>query len=127
MLAGLSASDQICASAAAGSRPLVLVVSDVRLMREGIARLLIDDGRMHLAAAVDAEEAVAHLRSNTPDVVLLDAAVVARPAVMARIREVALSSKLVVFALSDEDDKVLACVQAGISGFVSREGSSQDL
>jgi two-component system, NarL family, nitrate/nitrite response regulator NarL len=70
---------------------------------------------------------VAHVAEAPPDVVLLD---VAMPESLETVRALAAAPtpvKTVVFAVSDSDADLLACAEAGVAGYVPRDGSLQDL
>jgi DNA-binding NarL/FixJ family response regulator len=62
-----------------------------------------------------------------PDVLLLD---VARPNSLDScrpLRRVLPDVKIVAFAVAEVDREVIACAEAGVSSFVSKRGSAQDL
>jgi two-component system nitrate/nitrite response regulator NarL len=106
----------------------VVIVAEIRLYREGIARCLgevegidvvgsvaswsdvgrlIDQSRPHvLLADMDMPESLPAVRSMTSD----------RPAV-----------KVVALAVSEMDDVVIGCAEAGVSGYVTRDQSLADL
>ncbi|MGO9235340.1 MAG: LuxR C-terminal-related transcriptional regulator [Methylocella sp.] len=62
-----------------------------------------------------------------PDVVLLDASLVDAFALPRRMREIAPTLKIVAFAISEIDHEVIAWAEAGISAYVVREGSAEDI
>lgn len=107
----------------------VLVVADVRLHRDGIARFLTDhDGVAIAATAASTEEAAAQLTTATgPDVVLLDAATYERMAVIRLLARHAPDIPIVVIGLLEAEEEVIACIEAGIAGYVLRDDSLEDL
>lgn len=106
----------------------VLIVSDIRLYREGLAEVLARDGRLDIAGMIStAEEAISYLEELAPDAVLLDKDV---PAAFDLIRMVAnlnSNTKVVALGLSETRREVLAFAEAGVAAYVCREASVEDL
>ena len=104
----------------------VLIVSDIRLYRDGLVEILRECDRIRVVGAVsngrDTLPAVAELE---PEVVLLDMAL---PENLATVSAVARTVPDVnVVALGVPEQEVIACAEAGISGFVPRDGSVDDV
>jgi DNA-binding NarL/FixJ family response regulator len=105
------------------AQPRVLVVSDVFLYREGLAASLARTGAKVVGAACAAQ---AEDAAEEAEVVVLDASIdgalrLAR-ALGARGRR-----KVIGFGIGDADEEVLACAEAGLSGFVPREAGAESL
>lgn len=106
----------------------VLVVSDVRLYREGLSRLLAATGRVEVAAAVaDVPEAVQSVRSLAPQVVVMHVVSHAGPAAVRQLAVEVTDAKIVVLALREVSAEIISYVRAGASGYLSLEGSTDDL
>jgi two-component system, NarL family, nitrate/nitrite response regulator NarL len=107
--------------------PRVLIVSDVRLYREGLATTLAGLGGLSIVGGIAGPDlTLACLSQFLPDVVLLDMALpgcLGLPAALCAEDPV----KFVAFAVSEVDDEVLACAEAGISGYVGKDGTTDDL
>ena len=71
--------------------------------------------------------ASAQLADLQPDVVLLDVGSRGGLDMPPHFREVMPDVKIVAIAVNDVEQEVLACAEAGVSGFVSRNGSIQDV
>jgi two-component system nitrate/nitrite response regulator NarL len=106
----------------------VFVVAEIRLYREGLARLL---GRRQNIEVVgmasgwdEASEQVGRLR---PDVVLLDMTEPQSFAAVRQTRTILPSARIVALAVRDGEDEVLACAEAGVSGYVTRQDSLETL
>jgi DNA-binding NarL/FixJ family response regulator len=67
---------------------------------------------------------IANLR---PDVVLLDITSQLALEVIRRIRDEWLSTRIVVLGVDGDEDQIVALAEAGIAGFVPRDGSMGDL
>lgn len=106
----------------------VLVVSDVRLYRDAVAEILERRSEFEVAA-VDSQpdRALGAVRAFRPALVLLD---VVAPDALATARAIALGDGAVdtiALTVPDAEAEILACAEAGVSGYVSREGSVDDL
>jgi two-component system, NarL family, nitrate/nitrite response regulator NarL len=106
----------------------MLVVSPVRLLRDGLASLLQRRfGASSRCTAAGAESAVVALRELAPTLVLLDIGtddgLAVAHALTAADREV----RILGFAARVHDHDLLEYARAGISGFVPREASTREL
>lgn len=114
------------AAAPAWTRPRIFILSDVRLYREGLALLLSGIESLELVGAGPSSTGLAALVDRHTHVVLLDAALLIR---QEWVRRVCANDgiKVVVFALSDVDQDVITCAEAGIAAYVERDGTAEEL
>jgi len=106
----------------------VVVVTDIRLYREGLGQILGRNGTIEVAAtAASREEALARVTEVQPDIVLLDMGMRDGIATVRALREAAAQVKLVALAVSEVDQDVLACAEAGVDGYVARDASLPQL
>jgi two-component system nitrate/nitrite response regulator NarL len=106
----------------------VLVVAGVRIYREGLADILSREHRVSVVATgEDVEDGLAKIAALRPDVALLDLDVPEICAVVEAARAAAPEVKVVALGMLEEDDSVIACVEAGVAGYVPRDGSVDDL
>jgi DNA-binding NarL/FixJ family response regulator len=103
-----------------------LVAASVRLYRDGISHgLQRSSGVRVVGTAGDAREVLAAVEQSAPHVVLLD---VSMPGALQLVHDVRHAVKAVVFAVDeDHEDTVMACVEAGVAGWVGRDGSLDHL
>jgi two-component system nitrate/nitrite response regulator NarL len=109
------------------SRPRLFVLSNVRLFRDGLFLALSHQPSVIVMGSSDLSASPTDIAKFHPDVMLLD---VARPGnleLSLPFREILPSAKIVAFAVADTDEDIIACAEAGISGYVSRTGSVEDL
>ncbi|NIJ18795.1 DNA-binding NarL/FixJ family response regulator [Sphingomonas naasensis] len=104
----------------------VLVVSDVLLYREGVARGLAQLGRMAIVAALSGTEAIGRLESLAVDAILLDASIPEALIVARRLRALRPELPVVGFGIGSAATSV-ACAEAGLIGFVGRDGTLAEL
>jgi two-component system, NarL family, nitrate/nitrite response regulator NarL len=116
------------AAGGARTKPAVFVLSDVRLYREGLSWSLIREGSLAVAGAAPPSPATfACLKALAPEAVILDITM-AESLQLARSLRVELPrTKLVAFAVGSVDCELVAGAMAGISGYVHRDGSVEDL
>lgn len=127
LFGGESGDSAVAAEGSSGSLQ-ALVVSDLRLFREGLAEMLVRDERVGTVGVPrSVKEALVFVQSSVPDVVLLD---MGMPGSQEFARTVSASPgnvKIVALGVSERRQDVVACAEAGISGYVSRESSLEDL
>jgi two-component system, NarL family, nitrate/nitrite response regulator NarL len=106
----------------------VFIVSELRVYGEGLADAL---GRYPqislLGAATEMPSAVRAIRACRPDVVLIDIGVEGGVAAVRGIRAAAPNADLVAMAVPEAAADIMEYAEAGISGYVTRNGSLQDL
>jgi two-component system nitrate/nitrite response regulator NarL len=106
----------------------ILVVDDTGLTREGLARIL--EAQPWVAAvetAADGETALHHVAGFAPDVVLVHMATVGGVDIVAAVVAAAPDAVVVAIGASEREDEVIACAEAGVSGYLVRNGSLADL
>jgi two-component system, NarL family, nitrate/nitrite response regulator NarL len=103
----------------------VMIMSEVRLYREGLAHVLAAQPQLNIVEAA-ANDVFASLRAEQPDVVLADSTIVRTTDLVARAADARV--RIVAFAVAEDDeDEVLACAEAGVAGFVARDATMDEL
>jgi DNA-binding NarL/FixJ family response regulator len=101
-------------------------VAEVRLYREGLARLLAREFQIAGTAAT-AAEGVALSAATGPDVAILGASDAVRPSVVAAVERVSPATHVVVIAASGRESDIVAWAETGVAGYVTQEQSLTDL
>jgi two-component system, NarL family, nitrate/nitrite response regulator NarL len=105
----------------------VVIVSGLRLLCDGLAEALSRSSGITVAAAVpDAQRARAAIEDHEPNLVLIDMEMRDSLALVRAIPPTR-APRIVVFAVSDSHDALLPYIEAGIHGYVSRDGSLADV
>src|SRR5262249_29822900 len=107
--------------------PTVLIVSDLRLLRDGLVLSLSQQPSLAVADSADLTISPTYIAAARPDVVLLDVGAPGGLETLFVVRQALPDLRIVAIAVSDIEQMVVACAEAGVSGFVSRDGSIQDL
>lgn len=106
----------------------LLIVTAVRLYREGLARLLAERAE---CVAVDPgtprDQLAARLAAFDAGAVLVDVAELRNDQLMGALRALMPTARLVAFAVADDARDVLTCAQAGVAAFVGCDASVDDL
>jgi DNA-binding NarL/FixJ family response regulator len=106
----------------------VLIVAEIRLYREGLAMMLGGEPGMEIVAtAAGADEAVRALRDLEPDVVLLDMAIPDNTWLVRALVAAVPGARVVAIAVPEVEREVLACAEAGVAGYVTRDASVEDV
>jgi DNA-binding NarL/FixJ family response regulator len=106
----------------------VLVVTQVRLYSDGIARALEEiDEISRVAAEPSCSEGLVRLRRDCFDVVVLDVAGIDDIAEAQGFTRAASPARLVALAVREHDEDVVAWAEHGATGIVTRRASFDDL
>ena len=103
--------------------PKVMIVSPVLLCREGLAASLSRDRRIEVVATTDPAGAQGEALASAPDAVLLDATSEAALTTARQLKHADHDIVLVGFGISETAAAAVACVEAGLAGFIDEEGS----
>jgi DNA-binding NarL/FixJ family response regulator len=106
----------------------VVVVAEVRLYREGlVGSLACREGLRVVGSAADRHHAVDLVSAVQPDVIVLDMATRDSLEIVSEIRAAAPNINILAFAVEESERGIFACAQAGVAGYVTCEGSMDDL
>jgi len=102
-----------------------IIVAPIRAMAQSLARAVESNDVTVVAVAIDAVEAIAHLKRTPIDVVIIDAGLADS---YDAVRKIARSSAaIVVLGVEDRPDRVLPYLAAGAAGYVAREATLDEL
>lgn len=102
----------------------VLIVEDQQLVRAGMKTMLhITAPHCRIVEAGSYEETLARLAETEFDVVFLDIDLKSEKSgldLLAHIRELGLSVRVIMLSAVDDRDTILSCIAAGASGFIPK-------
>jgi two-component system nitrate/nitrite response regulator NarL len=106
----------------------ILIVAAIRLYREGLAQLLSQREELSvIGIRSEGRDAIASLKQIATDVVLLDMATPDSHTTAREIRLITPTIPIVAIGIADSDFDVLNCAELGAAGYVTREGSLEEL
>ena len=105
----------------------VLVVSDVRIVQEGLHSVLAQGNEVDVVSTTDLRHAGDQSASLRPDVVLLDAAHRDSLDLVKDLVASAADSKVIAFGVKETEEEILALAAAGTAGYVRESVESCDL
>src|SRR5438128_9530785 len=107
----------------------VLIVSEVRLLREALARVVDCDPALSVCGLCSdpVDALVAKTLDRQPDVVLLDALFPEGIDVVGRLRNVAPQVQIVVLAIRETERTVIAWAEAGVVGYIPNTAALADI
>ena len=105
-----------------------MVLAEVRLYQEGLARLLAADSRVVVVGAGPVDgDALGRVLALWPDVVLLEAALACQTTTVRDLARQAPGIKVVAYGVQDEEQQALRCAEVGVAAFVMGDATAQEL
>jgi two-component system nitrate/nitrite response regulator NarL len=105
-----------------------MIISDVRFLRESLAEILAREGSLLISGLfANLREALLGVADNRPDIVLLDEAFPFGPAAVRQIRAVAPHIPIVVTAVAETTEEIIAWAEAGAAGYIPKTAGLADI
>jgi two-component system, NarL family, nitrate/nitrite response regulator NarL len=109
-------------------RRVLAVVGEMRACCEALARALEEETAAEVISVVpSAERALERLAETAPDVVVLAVHMPDVPLVARAVAAAVPQAKLVALGIGETEAEVVACAEAGVSGFVARDAPFREL
>jgi DNA-binding NarL/FixJ family response regulator len=105
----------------------VHILAELRLYREGLEQVLSREGFDVTGAAAADEHCLKQIMELAPDVVLLDMETPGSLGIVRTIRLSVSAVRVVALAVPDDEKSVVNCAEAGVSGYVTRDQSIEDV
>ena len=106
----------------------VILISDIKIYCEGLSQVLSNTESMNVIGAVNNIDAAITLIQNTPpDVVVQDMTMTGSCSLVQRISAISPSIKIIALAVPYDESNILMCAEAGITSYIPREASLDDL
>src|SRR6202012_5459658 len=106
----------------------VMIISDVRFIRESLSAVLARISTIRLSCVATALfEAQSAVMSDAPDVILLDVTVPDGLQMVVQLRHLCPGASVVALGLRERDEDVLAWAEAGIVGYVPNTSSIAEM
>ncbi len=108
----------------------VLLADDHSIVRAGLRRIIEDSGDMQVVAeAADGKEALARIRSQRPDVAVIDISMPDMDGleVIRRIKHEIPQLPILVLTMHAEQQYVVRAIEAGAMGYVTKQSAPEKL
>ena len=108
----------------------ILLVDDHPLLRTGVLQLIaLEDDLEAVGEASSGEEAITQAASLDPDLILLDLNMKGMNGIdtLIALRKAEVTSRIVMFTVSDNQEDVVAALQAGADGYLLKDMEPDDL
>lgn len=112
------------------ARLRLVLVDDHSILREGLRALLALESDLEVVGEADnGDDGVETVRREQPDIVITDLAMPQRTGiqVIARVRKVAPSVRVLVLTVHNGEEYIKAALSAGADGYVLKDSSRADL
>ncbi len=107
----------------------ILIADDLRLFRQGLRGLLEQEKDLEVVGeAADGQDAFTMVQDTEPDIVLMDVSMPKLDGIQATriILETHPSVKILMLSLHTEDEKVIAAIRAGATGYVLKDADHKE-
>ena len=111
-------------------KSLILLVDDHPFLRTGVLQLIaLEDDLEAVGEASSGEEAITQAASLDPDLILLDLNMKGMNGIdtLIALRKAEVTSRIVMFTVSDNQEDVVAALQAGADGYLLKDMEPDDL
>ena len=108
----------------------ILLIDDHPMLRNGVKQLISMDPRLQvIAEASNGEQGVELAELHDPDLILLDLNMPGMNglATLDRLRQIALSGRVVVFSVSNHEDDVVSALKRGADGYLLKDMEPEEL
>jgi two-component system nitrate/nitrite response regulator NarL len=107
--------------------PRIYIASETRLFREGLSAILRRERRVDVIGYGSCADALEEVTRLVPDLVVLDVKGQHSFAVARQLRAILPVLRIVAIAVTEMETEVIACAEAGISGYVAQDGTVEHL
>src|SRR5438876_10475521 len=113
-----------CAPRSDDSVTRIFVVGRVRLYREGVARILADEGSLHVVGTGPPDdESIHRVAAKRPQIILIDLASTRTPNLVRGLLSASPAGRVVAIGNIENAEQVLSCAEAGVAGYVGWDAS----
>lgn len=108
----------------------ILLIDDHPMLRNGVKQLISMDPRLQvIAEASNGEQGVELAELHDPDLILLDLNMPGMNGLVTldRLRQTALSGRVVVFSVSNHEDDVVSALKRGADGYLLKDMEPEEL
>jgi len=106
----------------------IIIFSDIRIYCEGLSQILSRLDTLEVVGAENSlEDAISKVENLLPHVILLDMTMIGSCSMARQFIQLYPQIKIVALAVPESEQNIIECAEAGISGYVAREASINEL
>ncbi|MBC7193403.1 two-component system response regulator NarL [Marinobacter sp.] len=108
----------------------ILLIDDHPLLRQGIRQLIdLEDDMTVVGEASNARDGIERARAMEPDLILMDLNMPEMSGIEAlkALREESISSRIIMFTVSDHEEDVVDALRAGADGYLLKDMEPEDM
>ncbi|PIZ70071.1 MAG: DNA-binding response regulator [Candidatus Marinimicrobia bacterium CG_4_10_14_0_2_um_filter_48_9] len=108
----------------------VFIVDDNRLLREGLVSMMEEIPDFIVSGSAETgSEALKHIKATNPDVAVIDIGLPDKDGieVTEKLRQTCPNVKVIILGMPDLTEEIMACIEAGASGYMHKEASFDTL
>jgi len=106
----------------------IIIFSDIRIYCEGLSQILSTLDAFHVVGAENSlEGAISNVEKLEPHVILLDMTMIGSCGIARQFVQLYPQIKIVALAVPEDEQNIIECAEAGISSYVAREASIDEL
>lgn len=108
----------------------ILLIDDHPLLRQGIKQLIgMEEDMEVIGEASNAADGIQMAMESEPDLILMDLNMPEMDGIQAlkKLREQNISSRIIMFTVSDQENDVVAALRAGADGYLLKDMEPEDM
>ncbi|MFV2033004.1 MAG: LuxR C-terminal-related transcriptional regulator [Gammaproteobacteria bacterium] len=106
----------------------VIVFSDIKIYCDGLSSILASTKSIEVIAAEnDFDHAVAKIKQDSPDVILLEMTMKDSCQIAHNVKRLFPDAKIIALATPENENNIVECAKVGFTGYVTREASLDEL
>lgn len=106
----------------------VLIACDIRMIRDSLQRTIGNQqGYVVVGTASCSREVLRLVNAFKPDIVLADSGLAREDGLAQSVARVSPATRIVAFAVTESEQEILGCAEAGVAGYVLRDAALEDM
>jgi DNA-binding NarL/FixJ family response regulator len=106
----------------------VILISDIKIYCEGLSHALANTDSINVIGAVNTiDAAISLIAQSPPHIVVQDMTMTGSCSLVQRISSMNPAIKIIALSVPYDESNIILCAEAGITGYVPREASLDDL
>ena len=108
----------------------IVLADDHPIVRDGLRMMIERDENLQIIAeASDGAEALSLIKSNTPDVAVLDIDMPEKDGftIVRELKKERIDCEVIFLTMHDEDDIFLAAMDLGVKGYILKDSAAKDI